>query len=74
MREPEFGYWDVTCSRVTALEQHPPKMSESVENHMVEARVRIRRAKSQAQARLKYGPPLLASYYVYFLEIGRAHV
>ena len=35
MREPEFGYRDVTCSRVMALEQQPPKMSESVGNHMV---------------------------------------
>jgi len=35
MREPEFGYWDVTCSRVIALEQQPPKMSDSVGNHIV---------------------------------------
>jgi hypothetical protein len=35
MRDPEFGYCDVTCSRVMALEQQPPKMSESVGSHIV---------------------------------------
>jgi hypothetical protein len=58
--DPEFGCFNVSCSKVMALLQHPPKMREMVVNHVdkgvniVNKRSRITRR----QISIKFMSPL----------------